>query len=180
MLATLWTQSAAAQGEPITAPARYLASWSLGAPLRLAQQDDYGQELLAPVFADAFVGYVFESSASAFRHGAALGASVNLSDDGGYAEPVYAGEQVVVMPAYLLYADLGIDLFGMAHLGVPIAVSPDATAGVELAAALGYRMLAGFGVFAELSADAFVGTGSTLHPTVGLELGLFLDYEVLP
>jgi hypothetical protein len=179
-LALLSSQTAAAQGDPVTSPARYLATWSLGAPLRITQQDDYGQDLLAPIFTDGLVGYVFESSARRFRHGAGLGVSVNLSDDGGYAEPIYAGEQVALMPAYLLYADLGIDLFGKAHLGVPVVITGGTTAGVEVGASLGYRLLAGLGVFTELFVDAFAGAGSTLHPTVGLELGLFLDYEVLP
>jgi hypothetical protein len=170
----------AGQGEPVASPARYLVLWSLGAPLRLTQQEDFGQDVLAPIFTDALAGYVFESPAQRFRHGVGLGASVNLSDDGGYAEPVWAGEQVALMPAYLLYADLGVDLFGAGHLGVPIVITGGTTAGVELGAALGYRLLAGLGVFAELFADAFAGAGSTLHPTLGLELGFFLDYEVLP
>jgi hypothetical protein len=171
---------AGAQAEPLQSPARYLATWSLGAPLRLTQDEDYGQDLPAPLFTDLFAGYVFPSARKQLRHGAGLGLSVNLTDDGGYAEPIYAGEQLTVMPAYMLYADFGIDAFGKAHLGVPIAITGGATAGVELAAALGYRFLAGFGVFTELFADVFGGSGSTLHPTVGLELGVFLDYEVLP
>jgi hypothetical protein len=179
-LMSLPCASAAAQGEPVAAPARYLATWSLGAPLRLTQNEDYGQDALAPIFTDALAGFVFESSARRFRHGAGLGVSVNLGDDGGYAEPIYAGEQIALMPAYLLYADLGVDLFGVGHLGVPIVITGGTTAGVELGAALGYRLLAGLGVFAELFADVFAGTGSTLHPTIGLELGIFLDYEVLP
>lgn len=180
VLAVIATRSAAAQEEPVASPARYLAMWSLGAPLRLTQHDDYGQDVLAPIFTDALVGYVFASSSPRFRHGVGLGASVNVSDDGGYAEPVYAGEQIALMPAYLLYADFGMDLFALGHLGVPIALSGGTTAGLEVAGALGYRLLAGLGVFTELFADAFAGAGSTLHPTIGLELGLFLDYEVLP
>jgi len=170
----------AAQAEAPTSPARYLATLSLGAPLRLVQEEDFGQELRGPLFTDVFAGYVFASAARAFRHGVAVGASINLSDDGGYAEPVYAGEQLTLMPAYMLYADLGRDVFGKAHLGIPIAITGGATAGAELAAALGYRLLAGLGLFAELFTDVFAGSGSKLHPTVGLELGLFLDYEALP
>jgi hypothetical protein len=170
----------AAQAAPVESPARYLATLSLGAPLRLVQEEDFGQELRGPLFTDVFAGYVFASTARVFRHGVALGVSVNLSDDGGYAEPVYAGEQLTLMPAYMLYADLGLDVFGKAHLGIPIAITGGATAGAELAAALGYRFLAGLGLFAELFTDVFAGSGSKLYPTVGLELGLFLDYEALP
>jgi hypothetical protein len=171
---------AAAQAEPMESPARYLATWSVGAPLRLTQDADYGQDLPAPLFTDLLAGYVFPSAERRFRHAAALGVSVNLTGDGGYAEPVYAGEQLTLMPAYMLYVDLGPDVFGKAHFGVPIAITGGTTAGVELAGSLGYRFLAGLGVFTELFADVFAGSSSTLHPTVGLELGLFLDYEALP
>jgi hypothetical protein len=179
LVACFGSTRAAAQAEPIESPARYLATLSLGAPLRLVQEEDFGQDLPGPLFTDLFAGYVF-SSAHRFRHGFGLGLSVNLSDDGGYAEPVYAGEQLTVMAAYMLYADLGLDVFGKAHLGVPIAITGGTTAGVELAASLGYRLLAGLGAFAELFTDVFAGSGSRLHPTVGLELGLFVDYEALP
>jgi hypothetical protein len=170
----------AAQSESSAAPARYLATLSLGAPLRLSQEEDFGQDTTAPLFTDVFAGYVFPSGAHRFRHGAGLGVSVNLSDDGGYAEPVYAGEQVALMPAYMLYADFGLDLFAKAHLGVPVVITGGSTAGVELAGSFGYRLLAGLGLFTELFADVFGGSGSRLYPTVGLELGVFLDYEALP
>jgi hypothetical protein len=179
LVACCGASRAAAQAEPVESPARYLATWSLGAPLRLVQEADFGQDLPGPVFTDLFAGYVF-SSAHRLRHGVGVGLSVNLSDDGGYAEPVYAGEQLTVMPAYMLYADLGLDVFGKAHLGVPIAITGGTTAGVELAGSVGYRLLAGLGAFAELFTDVFAGSGSKLHPTVGLELGVFLDYEALP
>ena len=61
------------------------------------------------------------------------------------------------MPSYLLSAQIGPQWF-----------------------ALGFRLLAGFGAFAEAGFDVFVGTESTLHPSVSIEGGLFLDYEVLP
>jgi hypothetical protein len=171
---------AAAEAEaPALEPARYVGTWSVGAPLRLTQRDEFGQDALAPIFTDALFGYVFPS-ASQFRHGVGLGASLNLSGDGGYAEPIYSAEQLVVMPAYLLYADLGGDWFGLGHLGVPVLVTSDPTAGGEIGAGLGYRLLAGLGVFGELAANAFVGTSGTLNPTLSLELGLFLDFEVLP
>jgi hypothetical protein len=162
-----------------SAPQRYLGMASVGAPLRLTKNEDYGQDTLAPAFSDLLLGYVF-AARSGLRHGVGVGVSFNITDDGGYAEPVYAGEQVALMPAYLLYADLGSDLFGLGHAGVPIVVTGGTTAGAELGAAVGYRLLAGAGIFAELSAVVFGGTGASLNPMVGLEAGLFLDYEVLP
>ncbi len=176
-----WSLSASAQdsAEAALASERYLATVSAGVPLRLAQDEDYGQDTLAPVFTDALFGYVFAGEGT-FRHGAALGLSLNLSRDGGYSEPVYAGEQFSVMPAYVLYADLGYDVLALAHLGVPIALTGVRSVGAELAGTIGYRLLARFGLFAQLSFDAFLGTGGTLNPTLALEGGVFFDFEVLP
>jgi hypothetical protein len=157
---------------------RYLGMISAGLPLRLAPKDDFGQDAFGPAFTDVLGGYVFPSSAS-IHHGVGLGASLNLGDDGGYAEPVYSAEQLVIMPAYLMYLDMGQDWFGLGHLGVPVMVTNGGSAGAELAFAIGYRVLAGTGLFTELSADAFGGAGA-LNPTLALELGLFLNYEVLP
>jgi hypothetical protein len=160
-------------------PARYLAAWSAGVPLRLGQNADFGQSALAPAFSDALGGYVF-SGRSRFRHGLGLGLSVNLTPDGGYTEPVAMLDQLVLMPSYLLYADLGRELFGVGHFGLPISVRGGTSAGTEIGFALGYRWLAGFGPFAEASFDAFAGASSTLHVMFSLEAGLFIDYEVLP
>lgn len=185
LITALCSASSAAAAQAATettaesSPPRYVATWSLGAPLRLAADSDYGQDALAPFFTDALFGYVFPSSRR-FRHGVGLGASLNLSADGGFAEPVYAAEQLAIMPAYLLYLDMGHDWFGMGHLGVPVVVTQTTTAGVEVGAALGYRVLAGAGVFAELALDTFVGAGSALHPALAFELGFLIDFEVLP
>jgi hypothetical protein len=170
------TAQASAQAE---SPARYIASWSLGVPLRLGTNSDFGQKALAPVFTDALGGYVF-SGKSRFRHGVGLGLSLNLTDDGGYTEPVRALDQLVVMPSYLLFYDAAPALFALGHFGIPFLVHGGTNAGAEVAFALGYRLLAGIGTFAEAGLDAFAGSGSTVHVTFSLEVGLFFDYEVLP
>ena len=108
--------------------------------------------------------------AGTFRHALALGLSLNLTRDGGYSEPVYAAEQFSVMPAYLLYGDFGYDVLAFAHVGVPIALTGVSSVGAELGATIGYRLLARFGIFTQLSFDAFLGTGGTLNPTLALEV----------
>jgi hypothetical protein len=160
-------------------PARYVGALSAGVPLRLGQSEKFGQGTFAPAFTDALGGYVFGGRAR-FRHGLGLGLSTNLSGDGGYTEPVYALDQMVVMPSYLLYWDANPDLFALGHAGLPILVRGGKSVGVEAGAALGYRLLAGFGAFAGAGFDVFAGTSSALHLTFSLEAGLFLDYEVLP
>jgi hypothetical protein len=172
-------QDSAAEPDARVLPERYLATVAVGIPLRLAQNEDFGQDTFAPLFSDALLGYVFAGE-QGFRHGFGVGFSLNLTRDGGYSEPVYAAEQFSVMPAYLLYADFGHDVFALAHVGLPVVLTGLQTVGAELAATFGYRVLARFGLFAELSLDAFVGTASSLNPTVALEGGVFFDYEVLP
>jgi hypothetical protein len=160
-------------------PPRYLAALSLGMPLRLAPDSKYGQKAFAPAFTDALGGYVFPGR-TRFQHGVGLGFSTNLQTDGGYTEPVAALSQLVAMPAYLLYWNARPELFALGHVGLPIAVRGSASAGIEIACTLGYRLLAGFGTFAEAGLDVFVAAGSTLSPMFSLKAGLFLDYEVLP
>jgi hypothetical protein len=159
--------------------AHYLLTASAGVPLRLAKQDTFDQGTLAPAYTDVLGGYVFPGTGS-LRHGAGLGLSMNLSEDGGFTEPVLRYEQFVIMPSYLLSVNFDPAWFALAHAGLPISVSGGTTVGAELAFAIGYRVLAGFGVFAEGGFDAFIGTASTVNPTLSIEGGFFLDYEVLP
>jgi hypothetical protein len=159
--------------------ARYLAAASVGVPLRLTVSDTFDQERVAPIYTDVLAGYVFASSGR-WAHGFGLGLSLNLSEDGGFTEPVAVSEQLVVMPAYLLSLRVAPDWFALGHAGVPIALTPGVSTGFELAAALGYRLLAGIGAYTEAGIDIFGGANSQLHASLSLELGLFLDYEVLP
>jgi hypothetical protein len=176
---SLSTHAAAQSVRDEARPARYIAAWSVGVPLRLGKTADLGQSTFAPAFMDALGGYVFASKAR-LRHGMGLGLSTNLSSDGGYTEPVAALDQLVVMPSYLLYWDANPDLFGVGHFGVPIVVRGGPNAGAEVAFALGYRWLAGLGTFAEAGLDAFAGASKRLNVSFSLEAGLFFDYEVLP
>jgi hypothetical protein len=174
-------QGNAADTEPAepTHPARYLAAWSAGVPLRLNRHAELGQDRFGPAFTDALGGYVLPSK-HRFRHGAGLGLSLNLGSDGGYTEPVRALGQWVVMPSYLLYWDAAPDLFALGQFGVPILIHGGPSVGAELGGTLGYRLLAGFGAFARAGLDVFGGVSSTLHSSFSLAAGLFLDYEVLP
>jgi hypothetical protein len=160
------------------APERYVALASVGAPLRLTRDVDLDQSAFAPIYTDVVGGYVL--SGEHVRHGVGLGLSLNLTKDGGFTEPVGPAEQFALAPEYLLYVDLGSDALLLGQAGLPIVLTGSTTVGLALSAALGYRLLAGMGMFAELGFETFVGVSSRLHPSVSLELGLFLDYEVLP
>jgi hypothetical protein len=158
---------------------RYLTAVSVGLAVRLSVDETFDQDRLAPVFADALAGYVFGSDTE-FAHGIGLGLSLNLSEDGGFTAPVGVMQQLVVMPSYLLYWNVAPELFALGHAGIPIAVTEGVSAGAEIGAALGYRLLAGFGAYTEAAVELFGGANSTINPVLSFEVGLFLDYEVLP
>jgi hypothetical protein len=165
-----------AQDAEVRDPARLLLLGSAGVALRLTVNDEYAQERWAPAFGNVLIGYALPGDR--FRHGFGLGVSWNFSHDGGYTDPVYAGDQIALMPAYLAYYKFNTDVFALGHAGVPILVRGGPAAGFELGAALAYRVLAGAGVFAQLDLAAYgAGTFSLL---ASLELGVVIDYEVLP
>jgi hypothetical protein len=74
-------------------------------------------------------------------------------------------------------------LFGRA--GMPIILEPDLSGGLEVAAGAAYMISAGLGVQSELAFSLFYGAATqdrsvTTIPVLSLQLGLFVDYEVLP
>jgi hypothetical protein len=176
----LWlaAEPAAAQAEQ-DEPLHGLATLSFGAPLRLTRNVDLDQDTIAPAFVDAMLGATLLRAAG-LQHGLGLGASLNVTGEGGYTEPVVPGQQLVLMPAYLAFLPLDPDWVALAHLGVPFAVSGVPSVGFEVAVGGGYRCLAGLLAFAELGVTSFMGTTGTMHAMLGLELGFMLDYEVLP
>jgi hypothetical protein len=177
-LASSFASSFASSAHAQASPQRYFAALTAGVPLRLTRNVDLDQGTLAPLYSDVLAGYVLPGED--VRHGLGASLSLNLTADGGYTEPVAPGEQLALAPSYLLYVDLGPDSLMLGQAGLPIVLTGSNTIGLALSAALGYRLLAGVGVLAELGFETFVGVSSRLHPTVSLELGVFMDYEVLP
>jgi hypothetical protein len=169
---------ARAQDSASAPPAHAIATLSIGAPLRVTRNVDFDQGTIAPVFVDALFGYTLWTRG--WQHGLGLGASINLTEDGGFTEPVGMAQQLVLMPAYLGYHALDDDFALLGHVGVPIVLGETTTAGVELALGGGYRWLAGVLAYAEAGASVFVGSGTTANVLISLELGIMLDYEVLP
>ena len=174
-------EGAAEQEEPRGEPrlTHFFMTVGVGVPLRVSQDEDFGQDTFAPVFFDGLVGIAFPVGARV-QHGLGLGASIGMTADGGFYEPTPAGSQLALMPAYLAYAALDPDLFTAAHLGVPILLAGGTSVGFDLGATLGYRMLSGFGAYTELSLGGFAGARGSINLTTSLEAGLFIDYEVLP
>jgi hypothetical protein len=157
-------------------PPRYLLLASGGVPLRLTLDQTYGQTRLAPAFGNVLVGYAL--AGDRFRHGFGLGVDWNFGHDGGYTDAIYGGDQVGLMPAYLAYYQVSLDVTALGHAGIPFLIHGGPVAGFELGAAVACKLLAGAGVFAGIDLDAY--GGGSFSVLASLELGIMIDYEVLP
>lgn len=161
-------------------PPRFLATLCPGGAVRLNKNDDFGQTWLGPAFVDAMAGYVFPGG-SAIRHGVGLGASWNLTSDGGYSEPIYSGQQWVLMVSYLALLDVRPDWVFTGRVGPEFAITSSSKPwGIDLAVGAGYLLLAGLGAYAELGIETVFGANSSLHPLASLKIGVLVDYEALP
>jgi hypothetical protein len=74
-------------------------------------------------------------------------------------------------------------LFGRA--GIPITLEPDLSGGLEAAMGAAFMVSAGIGVQGELIGSLYYGAATqersvTTIPVLSAQLGLFVDYEVLP
>jgi hypothetical protein len=109
-----------------------------------------------------------------FQHGATLRTSAALSGVG----------QVIMTPSYLGYRRWSsLALYGRA--GIPIAVTPAATWGLEAGLGATWYVLGGIGVAAEMVGDVFYGAGTrdkatVTYPVLSGQLGFVVAYEVLP
>lgn len=93
--------------------------------------------------------------------------------------------QEVVSVSYLALHPLTQELTGFARAGVPLVLEPDASLGFELGAGAVYFFSAGLGLTAELTSSLFFGAATwerdpTVVPVLSLQLGVWVDYEVLP
>jgi hypothetical protein len=145
-------------------------------PYRLQTQlGDSSQSLslTAPYF-DVALGALL-GSAGKLQHGLATNASFALEGI----------RQEVVTPAYVALLPLSPRWQVRGRLGIPIVIEPDASAAVELGLGGVFLVTAGLGFTAEAIGSLFQGAAtleesSTLIPIASLQLGVLVDYEVLP
>lgn len=145
-------------------------------PYRLATVlgSSAGSLSLTAPYADLSIAAAF-GNPDGFQQGAALHASIALT----------GVPQEVLTPSYLALYRLSPRFLVTGRAGVPLVLEPDFGAGLELAAGGGYLVTAGLGVTAELVGSLFYGAATeqrsiTTIPVVSLELGVLVDYEVLP
>jgi hypothetical protein len=145
-------------------------------PYRLTRQlGETGESLsLTAPYMDLAIALV-TGSPTGLLHGGRLGWSVALS---GVPQSVFTPAYVAALrPSghWLLYA----------WLGAPLLVTPDVNVGGELAVAGTYFVRAGIGATAALVADGFYGAGTretraAFYPVLSAQIGVSINYEVLP
>jgi len=167
-----WGEDADAPPDPL----RIVTHLTAGTSLRFIQDLDYAQERFAPAYLDLWGGIVLPGND--LRHSLGVLAAINLTGDGADIG-VDGFSQFVVGPSYGLYIPLDSWLI-FPKFTVPIAVTPDPSLGFELSVGGAYRFLAGFGLYAEIGASIWIGGAGSIHPLASGELGLIIDYEVLP
>ena len=87
--------------------------------------------------------------------------------------------------SYLALLPFGRDFIASARAGVPVVFAPDFSVGLELGVGATWLVTGGIGVTAELVPSLFFGAATweadpTLVPMVSLQLGGYVEYELLP
>jgi hypothetical protein len=145
-------------------------------PYRLSHQLGQTGESLSLIAPYADVAVVMASgSPSGLMHGGRLGLSVAMS----------GVPQGVITPAYVAALRPSGYWLLYAWMGAPFVTAPDFNVGAELAVAATYFVRAGIGVSAAIVADGFYGAGTretraALYPVLSAQLGVSVNYEVLP
>lgn len=93
--------------------------------------------------------------------------------------------QDVLTPGAIAMWRPGPRWLAFGRVGLPVVLRPDTTGGVEAALGGVWHATAGGGLTAELIGSLFYGAATwqrkvTTIPIVALQIGVFLDYEVLP
>jgi hypothetical protein len=109
------------------------------------------------------------------RHGAVAHVSVALD---GITQEVASLSYVTLFP-------LGRDWLVLGRAGFPVVLEPDLGLGLELGLGGAFLVTGGAGLTAELVSSLFFGAATwesdpTLVPVLSLQLGAYIEYEVLP
>jgi hypothetical protein len=93
--------------------------------------------------------------------------------------------QQVLAPSYLALHRFAGGWLARGRAGLPIVLGPDVNTGFELAAGGAWLFSAGLGATAELVTSVYYGAAThqesvTIIPIIALQLGVMIDYELLP
>jgi hypothetical protein len=136
--------------------------------------DDEESLSLSATYADLGLGALL-GEPRGLQHGAV--AHLSIATDG--------ITQEVASLSYQALMPLGSRWLATARAGVPVVLEPDVNPGFELASGGAFMLGGGVGVSGELVFSLFYGAATLDHsasviPLLSLQLGVWLDYEVLP
>jgi hypothetical protein len=145
-------------------------------PFRLRTQLGDGADslsLTAP-YGDVALGAVF-GDPSGFQQGAMLSLSVAFT----------GVPQQVLAPGYAAIYRLSERWQLRAHGALPIVLQPDVNLGLDIAGGAAFMVFSGIGVVSSAVFSLYQGAGTdqkaaTLVPLLSVQLGISVDYEVLP
>jgi hypothetical protein len=191
------SEKAPERGSPVASPATgpgNTAQWRHGGYFHLYAESGVGRGLRFnnPYRLQTELGSNAQSlSLSAFYLDLAPG--VLLGTPGGvqYGAALHASfalqgiQQEVLTPSYVMLFPLSARWQLRGRVGLPIVLEPDASVGVEASAGAVWLITAGIGVSADLIGSLFPGADTlqqtgTVIPILSAQLGLVLNYEVLP
>ena len=129
---------------------------------------------LTSTYADIGVGATL-GAPEGLQHGASLHLSAALA----------GVPQEVLTPSYMALYRFPPEFEVWGRAGLPLILEPDLNLGYELAVGGAWLATASLGLTAELVGDVFYGAATqdqaiTTIPVLSLQVGLLVDYEVLP
>ena len=160
---------------------RAFVSLGAGGTVRIILYENLVQQRLAPSYLQLRGGYFFEGDGM-FQHGVVLGVATPLTGDGTLSYGVSPFGQYSLAPAYMLRlipdGELGEWFNATVRVGVPLSVGEQFSWGLEAGVGMLFKPLAGFAIYGELDFSNYFATDS--HPLISFEIGVAVDYEVLP
>jgi len=174
-------QEEQASGPAVHRYGRFFASLGAGGTVRIIQYETLNQQRFAPSYLQLRLGYFFEGDGM-FQHGVVLGFGTPLSGDGTARDGVDPFGQLSLAPAYMLRiipeGDLGDWFQPTLRVGIPFSLGEQFSWGWEVGVGSLLKIFEGFGVYGEFDVSMYFA--QDVHPLFSFEIGLAIDYEVLP
>ncbi len=159
---------------------RIFVSLGAGGSVRIIQYENLVQNRLAPSYLQLRGGYFFEGEGM-FQHGVVLGLAAPLTGDGTDLYGVSPFGQLSLAPSYMVRFipdDLGRFINATGRIGIPLSLGEQFSWGWEAGLGLLVKPLAGLALYGEIDFSMYFATD--YHPLLSFEIGVAVDFEVLP
>jgi hypothetical protein len=174
-------EEGASSGPGVHRYGRVFVSAGVGGSIRIILYENLVQDRFAPSYLQVRGGYFFEGDGM-FQHGVVLGVGTPLTGDGTDLYGVSPFGQYSLAPAYMLRiipdGDLGNWFQSTIRVGVPFSVGEQFSWGGEVGAGMLFKPLEGLALYGEIDLSTYFATD--VHPLLSFEIGVAIDYEVLP